>query len=155
MKAENFAQRIINNLTHSNKLSNFEFILLRDLCLYSSHKKKYFYYVNHKEICISGYFYKYSKVTSFYDKLGIKYESVALPHNVYGDFYITKNTFRNIKLFLDEIRQYFVDNHNVKILYSKYDGSVISISNAYNITEIYLLEAIKHITNKEKISRNI
>ena len=148
MKASTFAKRILNNLFKKDKMLNFEIILLRDLCLYSSYKKKYFYYVNHKEICISGYFFKYSKVTSFYDKLGIKYESVVLPHNVYSDFYITKNTFRNIKPFLDEIRQYFVDNHNVKILYSKYDGSVISISNAYNITEIYLLEAIKHIANK-------
>lgn len=148
MKASTFAKRIINNLYKEDKMLNFEFIIIRDLCLYSNPKKAYFYYTSDKEICFGGYFFKYEKVKSFFDKLGIKYESVALPHNVYGDFYITKNTFRNIKLFLDEIRQYFVDNHNVKILYSKYDGSVISISNAYNITEIYLLEAIKHIANK-------
>ena len=148
MKASTFAKIILNNLFKKDKMLNFEFIIIRDLCLYSNPKKTYFYYTSHKDIYFGGYFFKYEKVKSFFDKLGVKYESVALPHNVYSDFYITKNTFRNIKLFLDEIRQYFVDNHNVKIVHSKYDGSVISVSNAYNITEKNLLEAIKHIANK-------
>lgn len=148
MKAENFAQKIINNLTHNNKLLMFEYIILRDLCLYSNPKKTYFFYTSDKEICFGGYFYKYKNVVSLFENLGVKYDVVTFPHNVYSDFYITKNTFRNIKLFLDEIRQYFVDNHNVKIVHSKYDGSVISVSNACNITEKNLLEAIKHIANK-------
>ena len=148
MKESTFAKRIIDNLTYNNKLSNFEFILLRDLCLFSNHKKKYFHYVNHKEICISGYFYKYGKVTSFYDKLSIKYDSVALPHNVFNDFYISKNTFRNIKSFLDEIRKYFLEKDNVNVIFSKYDGATYSVTNPREITKENILKAIKHIANK-------
>lgn len=148
MKESTFAKRIIDNIFNNNKLLDFEFILLRDLCLYSNHKYKYFHSAKDKEICISGYFFKYSKVTSFYDKLGIKYESVALPHNAFNDFYITKNTFRNIKSFLDEIRKYFFEKHNVNVTFSKYDGATYSVTNPREITKGNILEAIKYIANK-------
>ena len=147
MKASTFAKRIINNLTYSDKLLEFEFIILRDLCLYSNPKKAYFYYTSDKEICFGGYFYKYDNVTNFFNGLGVKYESVEYGHNVYSDFLIAKNTFRSIKPFLNEVRKYFEYKHNVIIKFSKYDGSTLSVSSSCNITKQNLIEAIQYIAN--------
>ena len=148
MKASAFAKRILNNLLKEDKMLNFEFKMLEELCMYSHKKKLYTYYSVGRRIRIWGDFYKYDNVVSFYNKLGVKTEIVDDGSLCFNSLHITNNTFRNIKPFLDEIREYFKKNYKFVVEIDKFDGEVSRISlPCGDVTKEKLLKAIHYIAN--------
>lgn len=150
MKASTFAQRILNNLYKKDKMLNFEYYILKELCLFANKKKTYTFYMNSNRICIWGEFYKLGNVLSLYNKLGVRTEIIDNDGSLmFRNLRISNNTFRRLKPFLDEIREYFKKNYKFEVIFSKYDGDVYGMSLSSNtITKEILLEAIKHIANK-------
>jgi hypothetical protein len=152
MKASTFANKIIKNLFKEDNMLNFEYIMLKELCLFANKKKTYTYYISNHRICIWGDFYKLDNVSSFFNKLGVKTELIDNDGSLmFKNFRISNNTFRNIKPFLDEIREYVKKKYKFEVTFSKYDGDVYGMSLSSNtITKERLLEAIKHIANNNK-----
>lgn len=148
MKASTFAKIILNNLFKEDKMLNFEYYMLKELCLFANKKKTYTYYPNGKRVSIWGEFYKYDNVVNFYNKLGIKTELIDDDSMLFNELQII--TFRKLKPFLDEIREYFKKNYKFEVIFSKYDGGVYGMSLSSNtITKEILLEAIKYIANNK------
>lgn len=151
MKASTFAKRILNNLLKEDKMLNFEYLILRELCFFSNKKKTYTFYMNSNRVCIWGEFYKLGNVLSLYNKLGVKTELIDNDGSLmFRNLRISNNTFRNLKPFLDEIREYVKKKYKFEVSFSKYDGEVYSMSLSSNtITKEILLEAIKYIADKK------
>ena len=148
MKASTFAKIILNNLFKKDKMLNFEYYMLKELCLFANKKKTYTYYPNGKRVCVWGEFYKYDNVVNFYNKLGIKTELIDDGSMLFNKLQII--TFRKLKPFLDEIREYVKKKYKFEVIFSKYDGEVYGMSLSSNtITKEILLEAIKYIADKK------
>lgn len=146
MRADKFAKKIINNLKYDNRLLDFEYILLKELCFFSNRKKVYPYYIKGKTIFVCGISIKYEVFSKFFDNIGIKYEIIANKEtSKYGDFKFKENNFVNHRNFFNIIRNYYIKKYNYMVRFTDC-GEIYYVTNCFALNKQNLLNTIKLIS---------